>query len=378
MRRSINILGTRGVPGSHGGYETFASRLAPFLAERDWDVSVYCQSPDLAQGEVDEWEGVRRVHFSPRISGALGTMEFDARCVRDVIQRPGIDLVLGYNTAAFNLAQRLRGRTVIMNMDGIEWQREKWSLPAKAWFYANEIAAHSICSALIADHPEIERHLRRRGTRVPITMIPYGADLIREASEGPIRALGLKSDGYMVKIARVVPENSSLEIIRAFSREPRGHKLVVLGQFEGGNGYHEACLAAASEEVIFPGAIYEANTLRSLRYHARAYLHGHTVGGTNPSLCEALGAGNAVIAHDNRFNRWTAGDSQQFFCDEDSCAAAIGHFLHNDTAVASARASAWERHARDFTWPIVLAAYESFLSEWANHQFSETEKRFFG
>jgi glycosyltransferase involved in cell wall biosynthesis len=368
-RRSINILGTRGVPGAHGGYETFASQLAPYLAERDWEVTVYCQDEAGLQGAVDEWRGVRRVHFAPRTTGPLGTIEFDARCIRHVMGQPGVDLVLGYNTALFNLAQRLRRRTVIMNMDGIEWRRDKWSLPAKAWFYLNEIVGAHISTALIADHPEIERHLRRRPPRVPITMIPYGADTVREAPTAPLAALGLEPGGYMVMIARVDPENSLLPIIRAFSREPRGHKLVVLGRFVPGNRYHEACLAAASDEVIFAGPIFDQSIVRSLRFHARAYLHGHTVGGTNPSLCEALGAGNAVIAHDNRFNRWTAGEEQSFFIDEDSCAAAIERLLNSDAAVALARTAAWARHAKDFSWPAVLTAYEILLGGLADGEF---------
>ena len=173
--------------------------------------------------------------------------------------------------------------------------------------------------------------------------------------------MGLEPGRYLVEIGRSVPENSILETVRAFSRRPRGMKLVVLGHFLADNDYHVACRAAASDEVMFPGAIFEEERVKPLRFHARAYLHGHTVGGTNPSLCEALGAGNAVIAHDNRFNRWVAGPDQLYFADEDGCDAAITQALGDDARIARAQAGARARHAEAFTWPLVLGQYEALL-----------------
>ncbi len=363
MVQALNVLGTRGVPAAHGGYETFASHLAPYLAGRGWDVTVYCQEDSGQDGFEDDWRGVRRVHFTATAKGAAGTMQFDAKCVRDVLKRPGIDLVLGYNTAVFNLVQKLRRRTVVMNMDGIEWQRQKWSFPAKAWFFLNELVGANMSTMLIADHPEMEKHLRGRARNAEIRMIAYGADAVTAASTVPLDALGLEPDRYLIKIARVAPENSWLPIIRAFSRQRRGYKLVLLGGFESSDAYAKACQSAASDEVVFAGTIFDPALVQALRFHARAYLHGHTVGGTNPSLCEALGAGNAVIAHDNRFNRWTAGEGQAFFTDENSCEAAIERMLNDLNFVEKARSAARHRHAESFTWPIILGAYEEMLSE---------------
>lgn len=354
-------MGIRGVPGRHGGYETFATRFAPYMVERGWDVTVYCQLDQGTKPFEDVWEGVRRVHYAPRTGGTAGTMEFDARTVAHVLRRPGIDLILGYNTAAFNIPQKIVGRRLAMNMDGIEWKRGKWSAAGKAWFFLNEWIGANVCDLLIADHPEIEGHLRPK-TRRPIAMIPYGGDAILDAPLAPIQHYGLEPGRYMIKIARPTQENSVLEIVRAFSRARRDCKLMVLGDFDAGNAYHAACRAAASDEVIFPGAIFEPERVSALRFHARAYLHGHTVGGTNPSLCEALGAGNAVIAHDNRFNRWTAGEGQLFFTDEDGCDRAVATLLADEQRLATAQAAARARHAEAFTWPAVLTAYEDALT----------------
>lgn len=359
MVKHVNIMGTRGVPARHGGYETFAAHLAPYLVGRGWGVTVYCQDDEGIDGLVDDWDGVERVHFVPKATGARGTMEFDAKTVRHVRKQPGVDLVLGYNTACFNIAQRLIGRKVAMNMDGIEWRREKWSLIGKAWFFLNEIIGANIANIPIADHPEIARHLKARSLRSIVT-IPYGADAVYDAPKHPLSQFGLEPDRYMISIGRPVPENSILEIITAFSRKPRPIKLVVLGNY-GDEPYQRACRQAASSDVIFPGAIFDAAIVQPLRFHAMAYVHGHRVGGTNPSLCEALGAGNAVIAHDNRFNRWVAGDRQFYFTDVDGCEAMIDTVLNGGEALAFARTDARRRHAEAFTWDRILGDYEAML-----------------
>ena len=242
-------------------------------------------------------------------------------------------------------------------MDGIEWRRPKWSPAVRAYFWISEWIAAWSSHRLIADHPAIADHLATRRPRRAIATIPYGGDPIRAPSEAPLRALGLAPDRFLVSIARLEPDNNILAFVRAFSRAPRTAKLVVLGNLDPRNAYHRALQAAAGEGVMFPGAIYEAETVQALRHHARAYLHGHTVGGTNPSLVEALWAGNAVIAHDNPFNRGTAGDEQFYFSDVDGCARAIETVLGDHVAVDAARAAA-RRRAADFAWGDILAAYE--------------------
>ena len=358
----INILGTRGIPAAHGGFETFAAKLAPYLRDKGHVVTVYCQAEDdgTEMHWEDEWEGIHRVYYRPKRGGPVGTMEFDLACVRDVLKRPGVDLVLGYNTAVFNILERLKGRRVVMNMDGIEWKRAKWGAGAKTWFWLNEIAGANLCHVAIADHPEIARHVKARCFKTPV-MIPYGADLISEAHEAPVRDLGLEPDNYLVSIARIEPENSILEMVQAFSALETDAKLMVLGNMHDDVEYHVAVKQAAGSNVLFPGGIYDPAVVSALRYHARAYLHGHQVGGTNPSLVEALGAGNAVLAHDNRFNRWTAGEGQFFFSTAEEARARMQEILTDDNRVKSARTAARACHAEAFQWDAVLAAYEAVL-----------------
>jgi glycosyltransferase involved in cell wall biosynthesis len=361
----VLILGIRGLPARHGGFETFAEKLALYLVERGWRVTVYCQN-DTPSSRVtittDTWRGVERVDIAVPRGGAAATIEFDWHSIRHAARQDGVCLVLGYNTAAFLPVLRMAGRPVLINMDGLEWKRPKWSRPVQAWFYLNEWLGARLASRIIADHPAIAERMIKRGRRQDVTMIPYGGEEVLSVTRAPLEPLGLEPDRYLVSIARIEPDNNILPIVQAFSRRKRNARLVVLGTFDRANAYHRAVKAAASSEVSFPGAIYEKLTVQALRFHARAYCHGHIVGGTNPSLVESLWCGNAVLAHRNPFNMWTAGAEQFYFEGTADCDRAIERILSDDGAVQRARSAARTRAAASFQWGSILAAYERELS----------------
>ena len=186
----VLILGTRGIPSQHSGFETFAQDFALFLVSRGHQVTVYCQ---IAKGEPareDTWQGVRRV-LIPAGDGSLGTILFDWKATRNSLREKGVVLTLGYNTAIFSLLYRFTRHSNIMNMDGIEWKREKWSKPAQAWFWVNEWIGSRVANHLVADHPQIGKHLERHTAEQKITVIPYGADAVTSASEILIEKYGL-------------------------------------------------------------------------------------------------------------------------------------------------------------------------------------------
>ena len=360
-RPTILILGTRGVPAAHGGFETFAEHLALFLVERGWRVGVYCQEE---VGEVDrrveseDWRGVERIKVRVASTGPRATLEFDWHCVRDAVTRDGVCLVLGYNSAIFLPWLRARGRKVLTNMDGIEWKRPKWSAPVRAWFWVNEWIAAWSSHRLVADHPAIADHLATRRPRSATAIIPYGGVPVDTAPEEPVRNLGLQPGRYFVSIARIEPDNNILTLVKGFSRRKRGLKLAVLGDLNDENPYHREIRRAASEEVTFSGGIYDQSVVKALRFHTRAYLHGHTVGGTNPSLVEALWASTAVIAHDNVYNRWTAGAGARYFSDEGSYVALLERMTDDDALLAACRSASRQRARDAFVWRDVLLAYE--------------------
>jgi glycosyltransferase involved in cell wall biosynthesis len=362
MNKKLILLGIRGIPAKHGGFETFAEYLCKYLQQRDWNITVYCQEDGEGAMYESEWQGVKRIHIPVSNQGALGTIIFDLKSVWHSRKNKGLHLTLGYNTACFNLIQRLYGITNVINMDGIEWKRQKWGVVAKAWFWLNERFGCWFGNHLVADHPRIEDHLATRVSRKKITMIPYGAPDVIGGDESILEEYGLEKNKYSIIIARPEPENSFLEIVTAFSQKTRGQKLLVLGTFTPKTqSYHKAVMQAASDEVIFPGAIYDFDKVGTLRFYSRFYIHGHQVGGTNPSLVEALGAGCAVIAHDNQFNRWVAVDGAHYFTDINALSAFFETDYLDDDFVQERRTHSIQQFTDRFQWDDILAQYVSLL-----------------
>ena len=366
MPNTLRILGTRGVPAAHGGFETFAEYLSLYLVAKGWRVVVYCQEDGTGPVFEDTWQGVERVHIPVSQSGPKGTILFDWQATAHAAKHPDLCLTLGYNTAVFCALLRLKGIPNLINMDGIEWSRMKWGPVAKLWFWLNDWAGCWLGNHLVADHPQIKVHLQSRVRSSKITTIPYGADAVTVNTVKPLADLGmgLEAGRFWTVIARPEPENSLLEIVQGFSAKPRGMQLVVLGNYNPANSYHSAVMAAASPEVRFVGAIYDKTVVQALRVHSVGYVHGHQVGGTNPSLVEALGAGNAVLAHDNRFNRWVAGDSAMYFNGADDFSRCMDVLMHDTAKLEHLRQEALVRFEAEFTWPHVLGQYEQLLTRY--------------
>ncbi len=362
-RLQLHILGTRGVPAKHGGFETFAEQFALYMVSRGHEVTVYCQVLQNEAPFVDTWQGVHRVAL-PEADGPKGTIRFDFRSALAASRRQGATLLtLGYNTAVFSLLHRFRHDRHFMNMDGIEWRRQKWSLPERLWLRMNEWCGAHWANHLIADHPAIKAHLSKLVKPDKITVIPYGADAITQADPAHLQRFGLEPNEYYIVIARPEPENSILEMVQAYKESKRRFPLVLLGNYKPQeNEYHARVLAAAEgSRILFPGAIYESGVVTALRFFATAYLHGHQVGGTNPSLVEALAAGNAVIAHRNRFNEWVAGRSARYFADPVELAQHFSELENDPGLIEAMRAGSRARHALCFRRELILEAYENLL-----------------
>jgi glycosyltransferase involved in cell wall biosynthesis len=368
MKRTVRILGTHGVPAAYGGFETAAEQIGLYLVQRGWRVIVYCQVDGRGETTVDEWRGIERVQIPQHRQGWLGTSAFDWATIRDAIKHDDICLTFGYNTGVFNILQRIKHIPNVINMDGMEWTRTRWGLTKQGILLANERIAIHVGNHLIADHPEIERYLRKQAPARKISMITYGAHAVVDAPTSAVTALGLEPGRYLTVICRPIPENSILEIVDAYSRSHRGYQLVVLGSFIAGDSYHREVRSIASDEVTFPGPIYAPNEVQALRFHSRAYIHGHTVGGTNPSLVEAMAAGNPVIAHDNVYNRWVAGADQRYFTSVDHLDSIFDQTLHSPEALGEMGDSSRRRHAEEFTWEHVAGQYEELLSRYLADQ----------
>ena len=359
--KKIVIGGIRGIPAAHGGFETFAEYLALYLVRRGWEVIVYCQGEPGSEYSETIWEGIHLITIPERSEGAFGTVRFDFHAVVHSLKQDCLVLTLGYNTAIFSLLYRLKGIPNVINMDGIEWKRDKWGIVAKTWFWLNERLGCWFGNHLIADHPSIAEHLATRVSRRKIETIAYGGLEVISSDVSLIEPFGLVPNEYAVVIARPEPENSLLEIVKGFSAKVRNKKLVILGKYDPEHPYHKAVLEAASPEVVFVGAIYDVKVVSALRFFATCYVHGHTVGGTNPSLVESLGTGNAILAHDNKFNRWVAKDGAIYFTTESDIAETFDRFFADEELVNQLSNCTRLNFNENFQWEQILNQYEDLL-----------------
>lgn len=364
-RRTVRILGTHGVPANYGGFETAAENVALFLRDEGWRVIVYCQETGAGPIRHDVWQGLERVIIPVTREGWLGTSTFDLKSIRHAIRTRDVCLTFGYNTAVFNILQRALRIPNVINMDGIEWSRARWGRARQAILWTNERIACYVGNHLIADHPAIETYLATRARRSKISTVTYGAHRVEQAPTAPATERGLVPGRYLTLICRPIPENSILELVQGFSARQRGFRLAVFGRYEPDvDPYHRQVMDAASDEVDFVGAIYEPEDVAALRFHCALYLHGHTVGGTNPSLVEAMAAGNPVLAHDNEYNRWVAGDGARFFRTAQDSDEAITELLADDARRQRMSAASRARHASEFTWEHVAGQYRDLLERY--------------
>ncbi len=366
--KSLLILGSRGIPAAHSGFETFAEKLALYLNKKKWKVTVYNQEKGSFKRYISYWRGIKRIHFQVPLNGPLSTIIFDLFVAIDALSKKGLLMTLGYNSALFNILNFAKGQINLINMDGIEWKRGKWNSIVKFWFWLNELFAQFFGTWLIADHPEIERHVKRFGINKNVVMLPYGAERNPAINAKFLDENSLTEYGYGLVIARMEQENSIFEIVKTFSNKKRDFMLIVLGKLEPDkNSYHKKIIDCASSEVKFLGAIFEQENVNALRKYSKFYIHGHTVGGTNPSLIEAMSCNCQIIAHDNIYNKWVLGNKGRFFSSEKDLEEQINVYI-SDISCKMNNNSAKERFLKNFTWDKILLDYEKFLEKFINNE----------
>jgi glycosyltransferase involved in cell wall biosynthesis len=361
MLIKLAILGTRGIPARYGGFETFAEQLATRLVRCGIDVTVFCPS---SSPRSDETNGGVRLRFvkCPAL-GKYSQIFWDAKCF--CVAYRGFDVVymLGVAGAFAAWVPRISGAKVWMNADGLEWQRRKWTWPQRAYLALAEALSVLFATRLIADSGAIADYLRDRfpGLR-RVSTIAYGADIPPDNPNAKwIEQWGLEPDSYYIVVCRLEPENHLLEIVEGFEQSQSPLPLVVLGNIENPNPYVCALLERRSNRVRFIGTVYDKEKLAALRFYARAYLHGHSVGGTNPSLLEAMACSNLVIAHDNPFNREVLQDSGLFFTTRPELAAAINAIDGAQVDVRKLRNRATERIRASYQWSQIADSYLELL-----------------
>lgn len=337
----IAIIGTRGIPNHYGGFEQCAEYLSVGLVKKGYEVVVYNSHNHPYQQK--QWNGVEIRHcYDPECKlGTIGQFFYDLNCIRD-LRRGNFDIILqlGYTSSSVWSWFFPRNSVVTTNMDGLEWKRAKYSKPVQRFLQFAEKLAVKYSDHLIADSTEIQRYLGNKYKK-EATFIPYGAELFEKPDPSVLDDYGVKVHDYDMLIARMEPENSIETILDGVVRANRERPFLVVGNTTNDFGEYLKLKFAPYHKIKFVGGIYDMAKLNNLRYYSNLYFHGHTVGGTNPSLLEAMGSNSLICSHDNKFNRAVLGSDAFYFSTAMDVAEhlraanksddAYAHFLANNT-----------------------------------------------
>jgi len=323
MRRlKIGILGTRGIPNHYGGFEQFAEYLSLGLVQRGHDVYVYNSANHPYQNA--EWNDVQIIHCKDPESklGTFGQFFYDLNCINDARKRNfDILLHLGYTSDSVWHRRWPKNTINMMNMDGLEWMRSKYNKPTK-WFlkFAEKLAAKN-AQVLIADSWYMKEYLRNKYNKHAV-YIPYGAEEFTPEDMSVFRKYKLNPGEYFMLIARMEPENNIEMIIKGYLLSKHSFPLLVVGDTT--NDYGKKMTAMFPDRSVrFCGSIYDQPELNNLRYHSAKYFHGHSVGGTNPSLLEAMACSCDIAAHKNAFNKAILQNDAVYFSSAEEVASLI-------------------------------------------------------
>ncbi len=356
----VAMIGTRGVPAQYGGFETAVEEIGKRLVQRGHDVTVYCRN----EGQrIPMHEGMRLINLPALRKRSVETLSHTgASVMHSVIDRPDAVVLFNAGNAPFLRLLKRRHIPVALHVDGLEWKRAKWQgLGAKYYRQAEAIAARSGV-ALVADAQGIADYLRETYD-VGSYVIAYGAPILYPGTDR-LSDLDLLPDDYHLVVARMEPENHVDVIVEGYAKANSPRPLVVVGSAPYGDEYIELVKSrAGSADVRFVGSVWDQELLNQLYAHAASYLHGHSVGGTNPSLLRALGCAAPVTAYDVSFNREVTDGHARFFATPADVTAAVAAD-DADPDSAHGRAKAGQEHvALTYRWDDVTDKYEAMLEE---------------
>ncbi|MCZ4244142.1 DUF1972 domain-containing protein [Pedobacter punctiformis] len=354
----IAILGTRGIPNHYGGFEQFAEYLALGLVKRGHEVIVY-NSHNHPYKETT-WNGVKLIHiFDPEFKfGTIGQFIYDFNCIRN-LKKHNLDVILqlGYTSSSV-WYKFLPGKPVLTtNMDGLEWKRTKFGkLVRKFLLFAEKLAVKS-SDHLISDSIGIQKYISKK-YNVNSTYIPYGAHSFDNPDENKLDDYNVSKYQYNMLVARLEPENSIETILDGMAKSDTDKLFLVIGKHQTKYGEYLKGKYKSYSKIKFIGGVYDIEMLNNLRYFSNLYFHGHTVGGTNPSLLEAMASSSLISANDNDFNRYILGDDALYFTTPDEVAEQL-----NDTNKSSKKYLDFVinnnlKIKEQFNWPKIIDQYE--------------------
>lgn len=358
--RSVAILGSRGYPSYYGGFETAVRELAPFLAERGWDVTVYGREGETTPDDPNRNHEVKSVNTGGLSSKSLSTLSHGLTSALSTRQlKPDVALVVNVANGFFLPLMEKAGIPTVVNVDGIEWERAKWGGLAKTVFRKGADFTAKHASEIIVDAKAIGDRWRD-GFGVEGHFIPYGGV---DDGELPYHEEFPRGE-YLLYVARFVPENSFDVFLEAATEVAEVAPVVIVGSSGFGDEADERVkeLAESNPNIHWLGHIRDNSRLHALWQNCGAYFHGHSVGGTNPALVQAMMCGAPTIARDTVYSREVLAENAIFVEPETaSIVAAARDLLADPTRAKELSTGARVRALETYSWKVVCEAYEKVL-----------------
>jgi glycosyltransferase involved in cell wall biosynthesis len=357
---SVDIIGTRGYPSYYGGFETLVRHLAPYLVEHGWDVMVYGRHGSTASDDVSRDPRVNTAETWGVESRSLSTLSYGlSSSLRTARRRPDAALLMNVANGYWLPALKVRSIPTVLNVDGIEWERAKWGAAAKFAFRLGARLSTKFADRLVCDSRNIDQRWLAEFGRGG-DFIPYGG--IDPGLLPPLA--GLEAGRYALVVARFVPENSINEFLEAAVRIAQEYRVVIVGSSGYGGEIEDSVRALSlNENITWMGHVSDDNVLNSLWQNCGAYFHGHSVGGTNPALVQAMWCGAPTVARDTVFNREVPGRAGTFVSPDPG---AIGHemlrLLGDNDRQEELGIAAAERAREFYTWESVCKSYAESLT----------------
>jgi glycosyltransferase involved in cell wall biosynthesis len=361
----IAILGTRGVPASYGGFETFAEHLSTRLVARGHEVTVYCRAHYVSPRQL-EYHGVR-LEVLPTIRHKyLDTVAHAfLSALHAMPKRYDAALICNAANAPFIPILRWTGTPVAINVDGLEHKRKKWNWLGRRYYLLAERLATVLPNVTVTDARVIQdyylAHYRKQST-----MIAYGAEVERHPDRMAVRQWRVEPNRYVLYVSRLEPENNAHLVIEAFKKVRTAHKLLIVGDAPYARDYIEELRSRARRDkrIIFTGFVF-GKDYRNLQQNAYCYVHATEVGGTHPALLEAMGFGNCVLTLSTPENLEAVGEAGLAYADEQELAEQLQRVLRDGSLVTSYRHRAQERVRRYYDWERIVDRYENLFAELA-------------
>ena len=359
----IGILGTRGIPNNYGGFEQFAEYFSVYLKEKGHDVYVYSSSTHTYQEK--QYKGVNIIHCKDpeHKIGTVGQFVYDFYCIHDARKRNfDVILQLGYTSSSVWRRYLPKRSMIVTNMDGLEWKRTKFSRKVQKFLKYAESLGVKGSHHLIADSLGIQDYLKET-YNVESRYIPYGSTVFDDPDRETLSEYKIEPYSYHMLIARMEPENSIETILDGYVESGSNEPFLVVGKHDVNKfGAYLKDKFKGYQNVRFLGGIYDLEKLNNLRYFSKLYFHGHTVGGTNPSLLEAMGSNALIVAHNNKFNAAILEQDGLYFRNKEEVSGVINE-VKNKEAFSGYLANNTNKIKEKFNWDLINKSYLDYFEE---------------